>query len=362
MALAFFCLLSCEKEYVFTDELSAPTTLNGPVDNYFVKIEPSSSASLNLSWEPGKAKDGGLVLYEVIFDEEGGDFSQPVLTFLSDNKGVSPQLTLSHKNLNKIANAAGIQALTTGKVKWTVAASKGANVAKTTMFRTLSLERPMGFAEIPTEVYLTGTATEGGTEISNSLPLKMIEEGVFEIYTSLKPGSYQLINKKDASATKFFIENNIIKEGDQGTDVTGSEKVYRLTFDFNSATSTAVEIKAMEIYMSAYNTTIGSLQYAGNSTWTASQVPVVFYPFSWGRDERYKFKITTSEGVEYWGSQNVNNVTPVGAPASYFYLIPVTSAQWDNTYKFNPAADNNKVNVEVSFKANGNYTHKVTTL
>lgn len=343
------------------DELTGPSALNAPNDNHFVKIDPSSSATLDLSWEPGRAMDGGLVLYEVLFDVEGGDFTQPLFNYLSDSRGAAPQLSLSHKNLNMIANAAGIEALATGKVIWTVVASKGANVVKTPMHRVLSLERPMGFAVIPSELYLTGSATEGGTEIANALPFKELEEGVFEIYTSLKPGSYQLLDKKDAGATKYYVEDNIIREGEEGTPVS-EEKVFRLVYDFNSATSTVVEIQALDIFMSAYNTSIGSLQYTGNGTWVANQVPVTFYPFDWGRDERYKFRMTTSEGVEYWGSQNVNNGSPVGASASYFHLVPVPSAQWDYTYKFNPAADNNQINVEVSFKPTENYTHKVTTL
>jgi hypothetical protein len=362
MALMLFCLVSCEKEYMLYDDLTAPNALKAPADDSYVKIEPSSESTLDLSWEPGVAKDGGLVLYEVLFDNEGGDFTQPIFMTLSDNKGASPQLSLPHKILNKIASAAGIEALATGKVKWTVVASKGTNVAKTDMYRTLTLERPMGFAEVPGELYITGSATEGGAELSIALPLKQVEDGVFEIYTSLQPGTYQLVTSKDESAKKYYIENSLIKEGDAGTTVEDTDKVYRLTFDFNSATSQAVEIQSIDIFMSAYNTSIGTLQYAGNSTWVADQVPVEFYQFSWGRDERYKFMITTADGVEYWGSQNVNNVSPVGADPSYFYLFPVSSAQWDNTYKFDPAADNNNVKVEAFFDPMGNYTHKVTTL
>ncbi len=361
-AVVLFSLVSCEKEYMLYDDLTGPGALHAPSDNHYVKIEPSSSATLDLSWEPGKAKDGGLVLYEVLFDVEGGDFTQPVFSLLSDGRGASPRLSLSHKNLNMIANAAGIEALATGKVIWTVVASKGANVVKTAMHRAISLERPMGFAVIPSELYLTGSATEGGADLANALPLKELEEGVFEIYTSLKPGTYQLFAQKEANATQYYIEDNIVKAGEEGTLISGTEKVYRLTYDFNSATSTAVEIQAMDVFMSAYNASIGSLQYTGNGIWAANEVPVAFYPFDWGRDERYKFKMTTNEGEEYWGSQNVNNVSPVGAPASYFYLVPVSSAQWDNTYKFNPAADNNTVNIEVSFKPTENYTHTVTIL
>jgi hypothetical protein len=112
--------------------------------------------------------------------------------------------------------------------------------------------------------------------------------------------------------------------------------------------------------MSAYNTEIGQLNYIGNSTWESDLIPVVFYPFSWGRDERYKFILHTAAGLEYWGSQNADNIPPAGQPDAYFYLLPVTNDQWSNTYKFDPSADNNNVKADVYFKADGPYTHKIT--
>jgi hypothetical protein len=144
--------------------------------------------------------------------------------------------------------------------------------------------------------------------------------------------------------------------------VTGATKVYHLSYDFNVAGFSAVTIQSIGLYQAANNDEIGQLSYAGNSIWKIDSLPVEFVQFSWGRDDRYKFIMHTSSGPEYWGSQNANNVQPAGQPASYFYLVPVTSSQWDNTYKFDPAADMHKVNVEVFFQASGPYTHMVTYL
>ena len=47
---------------------------------------------------------------------------------------------------------------------------------------------------------------------------------------------------------------------------------------------------------------------------------------------------------------------------SYFYLVPVTNAQWDNTYKFDPSADMHNVKVDVFFRADTPYTHVVSVL
>jgi starch-binding outer membrane protein SusE/F len=358
--IAFFS--SCEKEYVLYGDVSAPPALTAPENDFFVKIEPAGTATLEVSWEAAKATDGGLVLYEVLFDKVDGDFSSPVYTVLSDNKGAAATLTLDHKILNKIANAAGIQSLATGNVKWTVVATKGATMAKADAARTLKLERPLGFAEMPAELYLVGSATEAGDAAANAIPFKKKEDGVFELYTSLKAGSYQLITSTGADAKKFFIENNVIKEGETAVTVEGDTRAQRLTFDFNSATYKVVTIDKIELFMAAYNTAIGELTYSGNSSWTGESIPVEFFPFSWGRDERYKFKLITSEGSEFMGSENANNGSPVGAAASYFFLHPVSDSQWDFTYKFDPAADLKNVKAEIFLKPTGPYAHKITVL
>lgn len=354
--ISILVLGSCQKEYALYEEVTAPSGLAAPENNYFVKIVPSGTATLEISWQKASAKDGGLVLYEVLFDDEQGDFSEPAFSILSDNKGTATRATLDHKTLNKIAAAAGIEALATGKVKWTVVATKGANEAKASESRTLELERPLGFAEIPAELYLAGSATEGG-----AIPLRLAEEGVFEVYTALKAGTYHLQTAADASGKQYFIENGVIREGSGETTVGAAEDgVYRLTFDFGSATVKAVKIEKIELFMAAYNMSIGELSYAGGSSWKGENIHVEFYPFSWGRDERYKFRLVTSEGNEYLGSANANNNSPVGAPAAYFYLYPVNDSQWEYTYKFDPAADMKDVTAEVFLKGDAPYSHKIT--
>ena len=353
---------SCKKESIPLDlNLSPVGALATPNDNVNVILDPTSSEAVLFKWDAASTDDGGLILYEVAFDKEGGDFSNPVATRLADGSGVYTQVSLTHKELNKIASAAGVAASSSGKLKWTVLASKGANIQAGTTSRMLSVERPAGFAENPAELFITGSATEGGTDLSKAVKLKMTEEGVYEIYTSLKAGEYILTDKNTEGGKKYFVENGVIKEGDNPVTVTGSAKTYRLGFDFTSAVATSLEIQSIGLYMSAYNTEIGTLNYVGNGVFEAPRVPVEFFPFSWGRDERYKFIVHTAAGPEYMGSSNVNNEAPAGKPASYFYLHPVSSAQWDNTYKFDPSADKKDVKVNVMFQAAA-YTHKITVL
>lgn len=362
MLLAIIAISACKKEGRPLDLSLTPVgTLASPADNVDVKLNPTSQESVLFKWEPAAATDGTLVLYEVAFDKAGGDFSKPVYKVVSDGAGVQPQITLTHKDLNKIANTAGIASSTTGKLIWTVITSKGTNAKAATVSRTIQLERPAGFAESPAELYITGSATEGGTDLTKAVKLKRVEDGVFEIYTSLKAGDYTLTDKAGDGGKQYYVENGIIKEGSNPVKVSGSQKVFRLNFDFTSATAKAVEIQSIGLFMSAYNTEIGTLHYTANGVFEAADVPVEFYQFDWGRDERYKFMIHTAAGIEYAGSVNQNNDAPAGKPASYFYLVPVTNSQWDNTYKFDPSADKKHVKVDVMFTPDA-YTHKVTVL
>ncbi|ARK12937.1 SusE domain-containing protein [Fibrella sp. ES10-3-2-2] len=359
--LAVLSIISCKQTVRELNPAVTPvSTLTAPENNASVRLEPSTPASVQFKWAPTQAADG--VLYEVAFDKTDGDFSKPFYKTVSDGLGVQPQLTLSHNDLKKIAALGGIAASATGSVKWTVLASVALNRQTGTSNRVLTMTRPAGFVDLPDSLYLTGTATEGGDDLSKAVRLKKVEDGVYEVYTSLKAGSYYLTNRLSGTGKSYYVAKDTIREGTSRTTLTGPTKTYRLRYDFNIASTQATEIQSVGLFMSAYNKEIGTLAYAGSGTWSAASIPVEFYQFSWGRDERYKFAIHTATGVEYMGSSNVNNNSPAGAPASYFYLLPVSNAQWDNTYKFDPSADLQKVKVDLFLRANTPYSHQVTVL
>ena len=363
LALAMLVLSACKKdEKALNENISSAGSLMLPQNQQHIKLTPANALSTQqFKWTTASAEDGGLVLYEVAFDKESGDFTKPAYKVVSDGAGVLPQVTITHKDLTKIAALCGINSSGIGNIKWTVIASKASNKKTGSENRILQLERPAGFAEAPANLFLTGSATEAGEEISKAIKFKKLEDGVFEIYTSLKPGTYQLTDQTTPAARKFYPEGTTIKEGSNTINVTGTAKVYYLKYDFNVASVLdAVEVQGLGLYMSGYGNEIGQLTYASNGTWQSGSIPVVFYPFSWGRDERYKFALHTSAGLRYLGSSNVNNSSPVGQGASYSYLYSVSNDQWNNTYKFDPAADNKNVKVMVKLNADGPYTHQVS--
>lgn len=365
VALLAFIFTSCKKDYTINSNIMPVSKLSAPVDDKYVKLQPATSASLSFEWEQARAQDGSLVLYEVVFDKEGGDFSNPVATISSDGGGVENKLTLSHKELNSMAGKAGIAALATGKLKWTVNASKGFNIKQALEIRTIEVERPNGFAEIPVDVYLTGDATEAGADLSKAIKLKSTAAGVFEIYTSLKDGKYQFVDRNTGTPTTYYIDAAALREGGESTQAAGT-KQYRLRLDFNNTAATVTEIVAIGLWFSPENKVIYDLPYAGNSIWSFKNQLINFHQESWGRDERYKFRmdVMSAEGVagqEWYGSSNSDNNRPTATtPLSFWEMKPVpNNDQYNYSFKFASEVDTKNCDVNVYFAPDKNYTHEV---
>ncbi|NTS42579.1 SusE domain-containing protein [Flavisolibacter sp. BT320] len=367
----FFLLLavtfgSCKKDdRDINMNITEVSAIYAPVDNVFVKLEPATSASVVFEWEQAKAEDGSLVMYEVAFDKEGGDFSAPIYKMSSDGNGVQNKLTLSHKDLNRIANFSGIQSLSTGKLRWTVLASKGTNVKKATISRIIEVERPAGFAEIPTEVYLTGSGTEAGADLASAIKMKSTGPGVFEIYTQLKPGNYGFVNKITGTPNNYQVQGTFLKEGAGVATPTTTPKVYRIELDFNNAAVKMTEITKVGYWFAPRNAIEADLNYAGNGVFKAENVKVEFRQESWGRDERYKFRMNLkaadgTESVEDWASVNRDNSRPTTTtPAAWYNVVKQNVNQWDYTFKFPAEADMKNVDMFLNFKPDAAYNHQI---
>lgn len=340
-------------------------TLYEPADNKSVVLQNSASATLYFEWEHAKAEDGGMVLYEVVFDKEGGDFSKPIYRVPSDNNGVYNYANISHKQLNKIAGFAGIEPGETGKIIWTVFSSKGINEVKAEEFRILEITRLMGFSDIPASVYITGEGSEGGSDLSNASIMKSIGNGEFEIYTKLTANKpHYFTDAKVGTPRQFYVENNIIKEGPSTGTVTKTG-VYRINLDFNVGSAVYTEIVNIELYFCPTDTRLFSFDYQENGIWKASSKPIVFKQEPWGGDERYKFVMTTVNSAgetveEWWGTLNPTDSRPTkDTPPSYYYLAPSTSDRWSDKFKFASEMDGSLVDIILYFQAEGPYTHSV---
>ncbi|PKB15161.1 SusE domain-containing protein [Flavobacterium sp. 5] len=341
--------------------VSAVATLYAPENNKFFDLGATGGSAV-FEWEGAKAEDNGVVLYDVIFDRENGDFSKPLYVMPSDGKGFQPTLNLSYTQLNKIAEMAGIEREAIGKLKWTVYSSKGLNIQKSAVSGIIEVKRPAGFP-MPDQLFITGSGSEGGDAIADAVPCKKTGASTYEIYTKLKAGQYKFITRKSGTPETYFIEDGKLKE-DGVTTYSGADKIYRIKIDFSVGSTTITEIKKVEIWFAPTAEYLFEYTYAGKGIWKADNKPIVFKQESWGRDERYKFKFTVDGGEEWFGSVNKDNNRPnADSPASYWYMVLADSDRWNFSFKFDGAVDNKNVNAVIDFSASATpYTHSFTVL
>jgi len=358
-------LVGCEDDDTLSHtNVSAVNALYAPADNTFFDLSAQSSAVFE--WEGAKAEDNGVVLYDVVFDRENGDFSNPVYIMPSDGNGFQNTLNISFTELNKIAGMAGIESETIGKLKWTVYSSKGLNIQKSAVSGIFEVQRPGGFPT-PDQLFITGSGSENGDDAATALPFKKVGATTFEIYTELKAGDYKFITRKNGTPEVFYINGTDLKQ-DGATTYAGEDKVYKITIDFSDGSTTMTEIQKIELWFPPLGEYLFEYTYAGAGVWKADNKLITFKEETWGKDERYKFKFTVANGdttsEEWYGSVNADNNRPdANSSASYWYMVPVSNDFWSNSFKFATELDGSNVNAEINFSASvPAYTHSFTIL
>jgi hypothetical protein len=346
-SLAALLFIGCEKdERDINMDVTEVTNIFTPADAVSIKLNPAGGAVETFEWEQAKAADGSLVLYEVAFDQENGDFSAPFYKVVSDNKGVLNKLSLSHGDLNKIAQLGGSAFFEKKKFKWTVLSSKGTNVKKASVSRTIELERPGGFDVLPGNLYITGSATEGGDVLANALKMHQVAPGVFEIYSKLKAGSYKFVDGITGTPKEYYIFDNagVNAIGMNGvTDFTGPDKIMRVRLDFNNINASYAEVKEVKLWYSAGNEFWFTLPYTSNGVWRKNGHTVSYVQMPWGFEERHKYMMVIDEGTgdkEHWLNSNFGD--PAGQDGQYpssveYRTINMTAnngSQWDWGWKF----------------------------
>ncbi len=357
---ALLSLGACQKHYEFNTDFTLPSTLDNPSA---VTLDVTSSQTVVLSWEGGKAADGGLVLYEVLFDKEGGDFSSPVDVRKSD-QGALSQLTLSHAEVNAIARKAGIKPNESGTLIWTVKASKGGESRILEGHGTITITRGEGIDNMPTQLFVAGSAAaEAGQEF------RVAEEGVYVIVTRVKAGNLHFSSSKDggdvfyATAAGKLVEG----EGDYTVSEAPATGLARITVNFNTL-GLSMETIATEIHAQweATHADFAVLEYQGDGVFSGEGEAVFLGP---GRDgnpdwcswveERYSFIVNIDGNNVRWGSfEGGNAFTPTGED-SFYYIKEAPIADWDGLWKMDHALDLKMVRATVYTNKDNQFTHMI---
>ena len=359
--LAFAALLGCKSKYEFNAAFTLPSELDAPE---VVDLDVTSSERVVFFWSGGQAADGGLILYEVLFDKEGGDFSAPLATFQSD-RGSQTRLTLNHSQLNAIAREGGLARNQTGKFIWTVKASRGGVVKPCGIVKEITLTRGNDIDVLPTALAPAGTAfaETGRTFIQQS-------SGVFTMITSLQAGTMSFSSGPD----NYYLDNRgnlIVGEGAQDfTDVPASG-IARVTVDFNTLKVTVDELPAtVQAQWAATNVAFVILSYKGDGVYSGKGNATFLGPgrpgtpswCSWS-ESRYSFIAEVNGSNVRWGSRWPN---PDGAdsadypatPADY-YIYQVAKTDWCNLWKMYATFDMKTILMSIFLDESGNLTHSI---
>lgn len=341
--------------------VTAVKALYEPDNGKAVVLQASASASLYFEWEPSLAEDGGAVLYEVVFDKADGDFSDPVSIVTADNNGGTNHATITHKQLNQIAASAGIGSAEEGTLKWTVYASKGINPVKAEEERTLTLTRLAGFAEVPSQLYITGEATEVGADLENAMIMKKVADGEFEVSMKLTEGkSFKFVSANTGTPTEYSLNGEKLVEG--GTTTATKTGIYKYYIDFNAGSFTSKEVTKVKWLLNWSQKEI-ELDYQGLGVWAISNYTVTGLTDSDNSDDRYKFRMESSDGETEWRAAINNDSKPTGNDEYYYMAEKTNVEQWTNNEVWkSPATDgwsDKAYDVTFSLNTQGEYTHNL---
>jgi hypothetical protein len=351
---------ACQRTYELNTDFEMPTTLSSPSS---VTLDVTSSSTVQLAWTGGGAADGGIVLYEVLFDKAGGSFADPVAVMPSD-LGAGQTLTLSHATLNTIARKAGVAPNQTGSFIWTVRGSKGGVVKTYNGYETLNVTRGEGIDNMPERLFVAGSAArEAGQEF------RVVQEGLYSIVTRLGAGSLRFTSEKGgglvfhASDAGKLIEG----EGDYNVQEAPSTGLARITVDFNTLSLKIESVEAqLHAAWEATGVDFAVLEYEGNGVFSGEGEAVFYGP---GRDgtpswcswveERYSFLVEIDGAQKRWGSSfGGNSFTPDGTE-EFYYIYEFDKADWDALWKMDHALDLKNVRVTVWTNKDNHFTHMV---
>lgn len=306
-----------------------------PTADKSIVLVASETASVYFEWEKAVAEDSGVLYYDVLFDTEDGDFSNPVYVVVADNRGINTGATITHKTLNRIAGLAGINSAETGVLKWTVRASRGLTKAVSNASRKILVTRLAGY-EAPPMLFLTGAATEAGSDINSAIEFLSPASGEFLLYTRLNAGAeFTFTDSKNAEfATNYYgTAEGQLRLG-EGAGTVAETGVYKIKLDFTAGTSSIEKIDLVEFFMCTPEQKV-AMNYQGGGIWKAENV-VPDFTTNWG-DDRYLFHMTI-QGVKYMlGSKNRDNQPPGSLSGEYFnigYIGTTVSDRWEYSFKF----------------------------
>jgi len=273
----FFFMWSCTKENLEPEgnwELSSPS-VGTPAANASIMLDESTPGKeVTFTWDAASSSAGYGVYYTVVIDTLGStNFESPILSLPSGNGGKDLTLSIAYSKIDEALSLAGYPANTQVKVSWAVIAS---SLSKSTTDAVDITFTRFATEIIPTKLFISGDATENGTDLSLAIPLRRLNgadkqpSNKHEIYTSLKAGkSYKFYSEQSMPAHQYGgAEGNLVKSG--SAIVADEDGQYRISVDLDNNTYSLLKIDKWSIVGTPINGGWGGdepLEYKGGGIW-----------------------------------------------------------------------------------------------
>lgn len=309
-------------------------------------VDLSQGGEVRFEWSPSVAYDNGFVSYELLFDREDGDFSQPLAALTSQLTGSQTYLSVPAKDLNTIARAAGLGIKESGNIRWTARASKGIKGNVYAESRLLNVTTMNSMSPLPQRVTLQGEATEDAQNgivmaVSAGIDNVAATEGTFECFTKIKGGSEFTVVDDLSRYYELKDDGTIDFSEAPVSNQFSSEAIYWIKIDFGVMTWESNTVSKIEYYAAAWadnqmSTARETLNYVGKGVWVLSNYANTISDNS-ANDSRHRFDATLGDGSKlYLGTQSAlgSSYTTDYLKVNFYTSETIGNVDWDKTYNF----------------------------
>lgn len=330
-------------------ELSTPGRLFLPRNQYPLNI--AAGQSVVFEWENSPTNN---VCYQVVFDKEEGDFSDPAYVITSQANGFMPSLEVPSATLSTIVSLCGGLPGKTTNVKWTVRTIRGlerVTGVEDGGSRILCITLPNTVDPLPATIALQGTATEDqkAVKLNGALPVattlgKHIAErkkGAMECFTRFTAGTFTVL---DDLGRYYALEEDgtlMCTYTEETVNTAPSEGIYWVYLDFTTMTWSMKEIEEVVLWAHPWfgEEDTAPMTYEGNGVWSIED-----YAWNVGtpdkKDTRYHFNVIYADkSIERWSfwdddCRESSNQNPEADPKFYnVYRFEDLKDSWAHSWK-----------------------------
>ena len=355
-------------------EINSPDQSANITINYADSITNFGNET-TLEWAKCEAADYSRMFYEVLFYNPE-NVNEPVHKAASGLGQIENFLVLTEKDLNMVAEKAGIPQNGSGEIIWKVRASNGIVEQISDNSRKITVSRPDGFAYYPERMQIAGSAVNSERPLDlRRIVQRNVYTGEYELFFYLSEGEFYLTEQgtnrrfyitEDGQFTELF---GAEKESRKNTSLSNN-KIHRVKIDMKNSTAVAAVIESVAVWYSGTNDILGEMQQddATLPYWNLTERLELVNDNVGFPDYRYKFRVGQKNmkgesSFSFWGystqtapSQNANSL------ASYFHLYEVDNSRSNYCYKFSTTGhDQSILRFDLDFRAESDaFKHSIT--